>query len=52
MLQVLLLPNFTMMVTADLRKCNGIDTVDLLEQVVLNQHLLLPDARITRIVVL
>jgi hypothetical protein len=41
MLQVLLLPNFTMLVTAELRKCNGIDTVDLFEQVIFNQYLLL-----------
>jgi hypothetical protein len=36
MLQVLLLPNFTMMVAAELRKYNGIDTVDLFEQVILS----------------
>jgi hypothetical protein len=44
MLQVLLLPNFTMIVTAELRKCNGIDTVDLFEQVIFNKYfkLLLP----------
>jgi hypothetical protein len=42
LLQVLLLPNFTMIVTAELRKCNGIDTVDLFEQVIFNQYLLLP----------
>jgi hypothetical protein len=45
MLQVLLLPNFTMMVTVELRKCNGIDTVDLFEQVIFNQYLLLPIQR-------
>jgi hypothetical protein len=42
MMQVLLLPNFTMMVTAELRKCNGVDTVDLFEQVKFNQYLPLP----------
>jgi hypothetical protein len=42
MLQVLLLPNFAMMVTAELRKCNGIDTVDLMEQVIFSKYLLLP----------
>jgi hypothetical protein len=31
-----------MIVTAELRKCNGIDTVDLFEQVVFKQYLLLP----------
>jgi hypothetical protein len=42
MLQVLLLPNFTMIVTAELRKYNGVDTVDLFEQAIFSQFLLIP----------
>jgi hypothetical protein len=41
MCQVLLLPNFTVIVTEELRKCNGIDTVDIFEQVIFNQYLFL-----------